>query len=177
MVINRILSYLLLLLGIIFMIFPYRFTTFYWLMFISFAIALLFKFIIKKLELTEKEYFVVLIIIWLNVLGELWFYFNFLFYDKLLHFIVPFSISYIYCGYLKKNKQRITYFFPFTILGMLAFFEIFEWIIDTFIGFPMLGVFDSSGSYVMSKLTDTMIDLCVGISGIMVFLFTRWKKN
>src|SRR3972149_8558957 len=113
MVINRILSYLLLLLGIIFMIFPYRFTTFYWLMFISFAIALLFKFIIKKLELTEKEYFVVLIIIWLNVLGELWFYFNFLFYDKLLHFIVPFSISYIYCGYLKKNKQRITYFFPF----------------------------------------------------------------
>ena len=172
MVITKLLKYLLLILGIFFFVFPYKFKLFYWLFLISFILALIFELVIKKLELSDKEYLLILIIIWLNAIGELWFYTNFQYYDKLLHFIDPFLISVIYYTYLKKNNQMITFFFPFTILGMLAFFEIIEWLIDS-LGFPMLGVYTSSGIEIMSKLTDTMIDLLAGCLGILTFLITK----
>jgi uncharacterized membrane protein YjdF len=175
MVINKILSYAFLLLGIFFFLFPYRFKTFYFLMFVTFGFAILFSIVVKKFGLTEKHFTLILIMLWLNVLGELWFYFNYVHYDKILHFCIPFLMSWIFYDYLQKSKQNVTIFFPFTILGMLAFFEIIEWFIDSVIGFPMLGVFDSSGAVVMSKLTDTMVDLCMGILGTLTFLAFRRK--
>lgn len=183
--INKGLSYLLLLLAIIFYFFPYRYKTFYWLFFISFGVAIAFKFLLDKLKLKDWDFFIVLIAIWLNALGELWFYFNWIYYDKFLHLTVPFLICILYSGHLKQAGWKIDLFFPFTIIGMLASFEILEWVIHTYIGFPMLGVYSSikgnPDKLVMDFLTDTMIDLIMGILGITTFLLVskltqKWRK-
>jgi len=84
------------------------------------------------------------IALWLNILGEMYFYYNFQYYDKVLHLTIPFLITIIIYEYISKNakdhkpKKEIVFF---TVLGMTALFEILEYFLYTILQYPLVGVF------------------------------------
>lgn len=84
------------------------------------------------------------IALWLNILGEMYFYYNFQYYDKVLHLAIPFLITIIIYEYISKNakdhkpKKEIVFF---TVLGMTALFEILEYFLYTILQYPLVGVF------------------------------------
>jgi RsiW-degrading membrane proteinase PrsW (M82 family) len=84
------------------------------------------------------------IALWLNILGEMYFYYNFQYYNKVLHLAIPFLITIIIYEYISKNakdhkpKKEIVFF---TVLGMTALFEILEYFLYTILQYPLVGVF------------------------------------
>ena len=81
--------------------------------------------------------------LWLNLLGEYYFFYHWIYYDKFLHFSVPFMIAMVTYKYLKRNSKNINndmvvFFF---VLGVCALFEIFEYFQSGILKFPSVGVY------------------------------------
>ncbi len=121
-----------------------------------------------------------LVLIWLALLGRLYFYRNFFYYDKILHVLGPFVVTLVTWDYFEKNFRQANKFVIFCfVLGLLASFEIYEYLVDVsgILGFPLQGVLDEYLNLVMSPIDDTMIDLILGASGSFIALALKKGNN
>jgi len=145
----------------------------------AFLAGIFFVWVIKLLGLNERYSLLIIGALWLDLLGEAGgFYRNWVYYDKILHFIDPIFIAMAVKDYLKKYKIKYESFVVISvIMGFLAFFEIFEYFIEAFFGFPMLGVLNSNSKVIISPIVDTMWDLILGLLGTLTYLFISWKFN
>lgn len=132
--------------------------------------------ILKRKGIDMKYELFINIAFWLNLAGEFVLYYGgFLYYDKLLHFSVAFMITAGMYGYFLKSLKPKKDMIFFTVLGMLAIWEIFEYSIQTFFNIPMMGVLKNS-IIIQTPLDDTMADLIWGGIGSMVYLLFK-KEN
>lgn len=143
---------------------------FIFLIFIScFAFTWFFWFIIDRMKINDKYKTYVCVFIWLHIFGTLFLYDGFKYYDKFLHFLVPFFMTVMVYNYSKKYKlefPKITILL--VVLGMLVLFEFFEYFVDVFLNLEMQGRGQSG-------LDDTILDLLMGGLGSLTFLFFKYK--
>lgn len=177
-IINKILFYSFFLLGaaiFLFDLFSLRKESALIFTFGSFIASWLLSFIInrKKIKNSDKYLIMINIALWINLLGEIMYYYNeFIHYDKVLHFTVGIIITVIvYQYYLMSLKVKKDMIF-FTVLGMLAIWEIYEYLLGVFLNYPAMGVI-INGEVLISKLDDTMIDLICGSIGSIIVLFIK----
>lgn len=77
-----------------------------------------------------------------------------------------------------KLKWKLTFVF-FTVIGFLALFEIGEYLLDIFFDLKLQGVFlqDIQGlqkfDILLDKIEDTMIDLVLGVLGILSYILFK----
>lgn len=117
----------------------------------------------------EKHIIVVVIMLWLNLIGDSYLYTNFQYYDKFLHLVIPFCVGYLICGFAT-NK----YIAFLSSMGLFALFEVYEWIVQSVFGISLLGVY-SGGNMIMSEIDDTIIDLIFGGFGSAVGICLKKK--
>jgi len=107
-------------------------------------------------------------------------YFKLPYYDKIQHFFFPMmSASIAYFVILKKLKLskfwRLTFVF-FVIVGSLSIFELLEYFLDILFNWKLQGVFLESpaGTFteVLGRLDDTMIDIGLGVLGVLIYVFS-----
>lgn len=108
-------------------------------------------------------------------------------YDKMLHFLQPFLLSFIIFYTLPRNiniKHRLAYTF-FITTSILGLFEVSEYLLDVTFGWKMQGVnvvVNNELVEVVSRIDDTMIDMILGFSGAILFVvlgavFNRRRLN
>jgi len=106
-------------------------------------------------------------------------------YDKILHLISPILLSIIIFFLINKLKTTFPIKLLLTVsvvLSFLGLFEIGEYALDQLLGWKLQGVFlrDISGvvklKLIMNRNDDTMIDLILGTSGILIFVLTKTIK-
>ena len=133
--------------------------------------------------------YMIIIIVAGIILSPLYsFYLN---YDKVLHFVFPILVSSLVFYILNqtkltlRSKLALTFL---TVLGILAIFEIVEYLLDLFFELKLQGVFVRSASgldkfdIIQDPLSDTMTDLILGMIGsgsyvITNFILTRFGKD
>ncbi len=139
---------------------------------------LIFIFLDKK-RIDSKYKILVTISVWFHLLGIIYLYSNFEYYDKAIHFINSYFITLIVYDYFIKNiniHPKKTPIF-LILLGILAIWEIYEYSLDTLLNFYSQGVFNSSGQVLLSPLDDTMQDLIIGCLGSIFCLIFKKNKN
>jgi len=145
---------------------------------IAFLASLISSFFIKHKKLPEYYLLFVNLFIWADLIGEVFrVYYIFIYYDKILHFIVPLLLAEMATFYFRMKKVRIGLAHIFMmIMGILALFEMYEYTLDYLLHMTAMGVLINS-SWVMSPLADTMADLACGALGAIVFLIIYWIKD
>ena len=143
---------------------------------ISFIFFFFFCSIVDKLKVNKDYKYLIFLFIILEILGELFFYRNLEYYDKILHFIVPLFITLFVYSYIKRFKLD----YPKTttlliVIGMITSFELFEYFVDFFFDLGMLGVESRRGTELLDPLTDTMWDLIMGVLGSIFYLISNGK--
>lgn len=144
--------------------------------FLWFFVAWALFTIIDKGKLNQEYKLLVLAAIWLSILGRLYLYENFLYYDKILHIITPFITACIAYDFLSRTLRIADKFHTFLLVAALLFlFEIFEYLLDCFqfFKFNTRGVYDEHGNKLMSPTMDTIIDLMLGLVTAIVALMIR----
>ena len=108
-------------------------------------------------------------------------------YDKIQHLFIPMLLCSIMFFMVNKLKLAVKWKITFTVLSVVAFlgiFEILEFVLDSFFNWKLQGVYlrDITGlekfNLLLDPLTDTIIDLSLGILGsslYAVYAFTRYK--
>lgn len=155
--------------------FNYWFAAMIW---ISYFSSLLIENFLLKHQLGYKHIALANTFLWMNIVGEIFYYGVSTYYDKVLHFIIPFFITYIMIIYFKKNL-KIDYLLTFlSVMGCLVIFEIYEYLVTMFIGYEMLGVI-INGVVIMSYVDDTFADLLVGMTAtfLMIVIHKSLNKN
>lgn len=175
-ILNKVLSYGFLVMGIILIFHGTDRISTTTTAFSSFIASLGLAWITKKRSISDKYEVFVNIALWLNAAGEIvLYYFGFLYYDKILHFSVGVLISaMVYDYYSKQLKPQKEVIF-FTVMGMLCIWEIFEYSLMVFFGFPDMGVIHN-GVVIQSPLDDTMWDLIMGCVGTLLYLIFKKEK-
>lgn len=111
-------------------------------------------------------------------------------YDKVLHLVNPFLSCFLIFYIVDKLKLdlKTKIIFTFTILiTLITFAEIVEFSLDWLFDLKLQGVFigDLRGTFKMaggeltviqSRITDTMIDLILGVCGSLVFVLGKFFK-
>ena len=127
-------------------LFTFPFRAVVW--FISLVILVIFytKFGQKSLY----NYSLLILIALLNILGEVGFafFYHTTFYDKILHFIDPILICFFVYNISKnkfQNKKILILFCMAATISLSALWEIFEYLIDTYFGGYMQGVYITGG--------------------------------
>lgn len=146
-----------------------------------FLISVIFSFIFDKMKLTPKYKILANIAIWLHLFGLVYAYEYSFYYDKIIHIVSAFLITLIVSDFYKKNWKvkniYLSLFVFLSVLGILSLWEVYEYVGDVFFGYEGQGVFASSGTPLMSPLTDTFFDLIFGGLGSLAYLlFTRILK-
>lgn len=175
-IINKILIYSFFLLGIAlyFIDWPRNSTILY--SFGSFFASLILSYYFSKTNIGEKYDLWINIGLWLNLSGELYFYYSgFANYDKILHFSIGLLITIIAYEYYRLHLQTRKYIIFFSVVGMLCLWEIYEYLLEVFFGFHAIGVINN-GQLIQSPLDDIMLDLIFGSFGSLVYLFFRREK-
>ena len=148
--------------------------------FLSFVIAWALFVIIDRLQLYQGYKLLILTAIWVSIAGRIYFYTNFEYYDKMVHFFTPALTACIAYDFLCRatNFNRKIHAFVFVVL-LLSMFEVFEFLLDyfQFFEFRTQGVYDSDGNELMSPAMDTTIDLIMGIFAASVALLIRSPHN
>jgi hypothetical protein len=142
----------------------------------SFFASWALLYVLRQRKINEKYWIIINLALWLNIAGELTLYWggSSLYYDKFLHLVLGALITLlVYEHYLKNLKPEKDAVF-FTVLGMLALWEIFEFTLDSLFQTNFQGVF-TNGVFTQSPITDTMYDLICGSIGSIIVLF--FKKN
>ena len=112
-------------------------------------------------------------------------------YDKVLHFTFPFLGCFLV--YYMVDKLKIDFktkvLFTFTIMiTLLTFEEIVEFTLDYFFDLKLQGVYLGDRALfqnipvdqlklVYSRITDTMLDLILGVCGAFIFVLTKVLKG
>jgi len=148
--------------------------------FTSFVFCWALQWLIEKNELNNRDFFILIINIgfWLGLLGDIFLYFQFEYYDKVIHIFIGVllaSILYQYYTQYTQNLKLKKEMVFFSALGMLAFWEIYEYILYAFFGYPAMGVI-LNGVNIMSALDDTMFDLICGSLGAIIYLIFKKEK-
>lgn len=132
---------------------------------------------IDKLNITSSYKFLVYISLWLNLIGSIYFYRHFFYYDKILHTIIPLLIVVILYEYINKlNVEYPKVMAFFIVVGMLGFFELLEYGLYIVFDMNTQGVWDVSGNLLVGAIDDTMIDMLLGSLSSLVFLVYKLKK-
>ena len=138
-----------------------------------------------KFNFPEKYYILVFIALFLGTIVGGWeppfgFFYRFVFYDKLLHFLIPFLLSAIMFFMLDSLKIKLKWKLLMTfgiVFGMLGVHEIGEYLSDRILGTIWQGVYIKDFSLtslithtqVQDPLDDTMQDMIYGLLGIVAF--------
>lgn len=141
------------------------------------AVALIALYIIRKENVNNLYGVYIQIALWLNLLGEYYFYYHWQYYDKFLHFAIPLFITVMIYKYFAVNskgppKKWLVFL---TVLGVGAFFEIFEYFQSGIFHFPSVGVYANS-DLVMPPYSDTIWDLVCNSLGSLTYLLFREDK-
>lgn len=167
--INLILLFSMFLLGGILVVLKFWF--FSAVVFVSFAFGILLSWVMEKAEFKPCHKTLIYIFLWLSIVGELGLYVRWDIYDKLLHLIIPFFLAYLVGFYLRKSEIKHKGFIIFfVVLGMGSIFEVFEYLIDSFLGMNMGGVTNLSKEILMDEWKDTIWDLIMTSCGILIYL-------
>lgn len=144
------------------------------------AIMLFFYFLDHTYDIRFKKrhYIYIFAIVILSFLASP-LYFVYPQYDKIQHFIQPMlACSIIFMMINKLNlelKWKIVFTF-FIVVAMLGLLEVGEFALDSLFNMKLQGVFlrDVGGlekfNLLMDPLTDTMIDLVLGVIGTVIYL-------
>lgn len=128
---------------------------------------------IDKTKLNQNYKLFILSVLILNFLGELYFYYHLIYYDKVLHLLIPIGLTLGVKDYLKTRKINKTTTIFLSIFFLLIIFEVFEYYLDLFFSINMRGVFYEN-QIIMSPKLDTIIDLGLGsISSLFTSIFHR----
>jgi len=179
---NEILEYSFLAIAIYIIIF----TDYNYLLVIPlFPLFIFFKYIHwydKKNKLNMPDYYYTLgaIAVYPTIMGEFFFefYYKILYYDKILHLIIPIYLAVVVNFFLKKNLRFNKLFIVLIVMGISGLWEMFEFFVDTISGSAIMqGVFIN-----MKELTggfeDTMKDSFFVLIGAIIgaFIPQRLKK-
>ena len=177
--ISKGLFYGLFVIGIVFLFIPDQYSF----VFLIVAPAVLESWLILKIielkRINIKFWLPINIALWLNILGEMYIYYHWQYYDKFLHLSVSFLVTIVVYEYFSKSyknkfpKKELVFF---AVLGGLALWEIIEYL--GFIGFnyPFAGVLTSDGLTLLSPYDDTMWDLIMGCIGTLLYLIFKKEK-
>jgi len=137
-------------------------------------ISVLCLWIIKKKKLDLKYGIYAHLGLWLNLLGEYYFYYHWVYYDKVLHFFVPLIFTLFLYDYIKVklNPFQKKFFILLCVLGIGALFEIFEYFQSGIFNFPSVGVYLDT-ELVMPPYKDTIWDLIYNSLGSLFYLFFK----
>lgn len=172
-ILNKILFYGFLVVGFVYLFFDLSNRYLIIIAFGSFFASWLLAWVIKRRGLHSKYEIFINIALWLNVLGEIIFYYhNSEYYDKFLHFSVSLLMTVLIYEYYSKSPKIKKDMVFFTILGMLSLWEIYEYIVMVFFGIPTQGIV-RKGGFVQSPIDDTMMDLIYGAIGSIVYLIFK----
>jgi hypothetical protein len=175
-VINKLLLYGFFVLGVVLLFLGTVRTSTMVIAFLSFFASITAAWIFKMKHIDTKYILPINIALWLNMVGELYvYYFNPLPFDKVLHIMAGIVLASIIYSYYKKNSVLGKDAVLVTVLGMLAFWEIYEYSMDTFFGFQLQGVF-TNGILVQSRIDDTIMDLILGVIGASAYLIFKKEK-
>jgi uncharacterized membrane protein YjdF len=157
---------------------------------IWFGSLLIFVYIYFKFEhLPKYIHFLVLIIVILNILGELFLELYYVkncngscinpYYDKILHFINPIILCSLVYHLAKKkigDKNMLLLFSVCVVFALGGVWEIIEYIFDNALGGLYQGVFlvgkeqhFFAAGLILNKFEDTMLDLVLNLGGVVTF--------
>lgn len=170
--INKLLIGGMLILGLIFFIFGNHYKFF---LALTYILAFWFlAWVIKKMKMNGYYKTLICIFLWLSFLGELYFYRNFKYYDKILHLLIPFFMAMMAYSFLKRYNLPYLKIITFSgVFGLLALFEVFEYTNDFIFGLDMIGVQSRTGGVLLDSFTDTMFDLISGGIGSLLYLIFK----
>ena len=177
-IINKILFYGLFAVGIAFLFIDYSKISVMMFAFGSFIFSWIVALIFKYEKLNSKLIIFVNLSLWINLLGELTVYRSFTipYYDKFLHLFIPIFITLIVYDFFSITSKKIRKEAVFlSVLGLLALWEIYEYFIEIFFGYPTMG-WIVNGKVLISKLDDTMWDLILGAIGTIVCLIFKKEQ-
>lgn len=176
--INKVLFYGIVLSGIIYIILSKNYTFIPSVYIPSIVVYLLLSwfFKIKKIEVNYLIY--VNVALWLNLIGEYYFYYHSVYYDKFLHYAVPIMITIIIYHYFEINsknmpKKELVFL---AVLGLSASFEIFEYFQSGIFNFPSVGVYNET-DLIMPPYQDTIWDMLCASFGILTYLIFKKIKE
>ena len=137
--------------------------------------------IIFNLKFKKRHYFFVIFIV---VVGFLFSFiqFRYIYVDKILHFIGAIMLSFVLYFMLRKrlSKKHSLVFVFFITIGIIVFYEFFEYFMDTLFNMRFQGVFldTEGGQVIMGKVEDTFWDIFLGVFGSLVYVFiSMFRKN
>ena len=134
----------------------------------------------KKNKLDIPTYYFTLGIaaIYLTVIGEFFFefYYKFIYYDKVLHFIVPIYLSAVAGFFFGKNIKFRKIFIVLSVMGLCALWEMFEFVIDTISGTTMMQGVVINMKELTGGFVDTMKDLSFNLIGSILVSFLPINK-
>ncbi|MFA7708470.1 MAG: hypothetical protein WCX73_05965 [Candidatus Pacearchaeota archaeon] len=172
-VINKVLFYGLLIMGIILVFFGTGRISTTLTAFGSFIASFIISNFIKNKKIPKNYELLINLALWLNLLGEIIFYYGgVLYYDKILHLTLGIFLSSILYVYYSNNLKKDKLMIFFGVLGILALWEVYEYAIQIFFNFPAMGLV-RNGVFIQSPFDDTMYDLIFGMFGSLIFLFFK----
>lgn len=159
------------------------------LFFLSALSLYLFFYIDKthKLKFPRRYYLYVFTIIGLGPLigsGEAPFglYYRSIFYDKFLHFLLPFLMCIIIFYIVNHLHIQLKWKLLMTVLmvfGILGLFEIGEYLLDIYFNTIFQGVYSNilktKANVIQSRIDDTIQDLIFGLLGSLTFAIYKFR--
>lgn len=143
----------------------------------------LFPLIDYAFDLKFKNYhYIILVIILFNGILMSPLYFVYPNYDKILHFANPLLLSFLIYFLVDKLKVKFRVKILLTIVivvAILGFFEMGEYLLDEAFDIKLQGVYLKDKeivnklNLVLSKNTDTMVDMMLGTLAVFLYSFIR----
>ena len=142
----------------------------------SILITLIAFSLFEKKKIDDLYSIYVELALWLNLFGEYYFYYHWVYYDKVLHFFIPMIITVGIYNYFKIKSEHIPkeVFVFLVVVGIGAVWEILEYAQNVTFHFPSVGVFANS-DLIMAPYPDTIWDMIFNCLGSFTYLF--FKKN
>lgn len=127
--------------------------------------------LIRRENLADEYLLLYVIPLWLNLFGELNLFYNpaSMHYDKFAHLINGALFTAIIYAYYKTKYQVSKELLFFAFLGLSVLWEIYEFILWSWLDIPFVGVILNS-VMVMDPYTDTLLDLIFGAIGSSIYL-------
>ena len=175
-IINKILFYGLFIIGIVFAFLSRRYLVLLMTIFPAIIISWFASRILSAKHLSSDYELPINISLWLNVLGETYFYYPSQYYDKFLHLTVGFLITIIIYEYFSKSsghkapKKDLVFF---SVLGIFAIWEITEYFLMLSTNYPFVGVLTSDNNILLGPYADTMWDLIMGCLGSLLYIIFK----